>query len=364
MFIMTVKNQQSLRFRKDCYILIVAWSKDLNITQCRINKITDNDSLRVASFWLPEPPNESPWMSYDDVGKPISIINDSALVVDDYNGSFRFFLKAERELKLAIYEHFLDDKEQLLTHGSLRVGIEFVDDGSLPAPHLYMPKFSDYTGDTTDVRFCIAPAIHNENCALDLETGKPLNSCMNWRRIDSIGTECVNSLSLAQMNNSISQFCRNPSTTNSDDCKCENRTKDPRYLKESEKYPQAHDYCWYQNCKSGNYLVRDMGQPVNCNGVYCTVIYNVKDVNGNLVFEGNKVSQDCKSLTSLPQPPVDPELPPVTPPPAKPPTSTPEQRPRPPLTEDNPFQDADQFTRVTLLLVAGILTYKYLTKKK
>lgn len=99
-------------------------------------------------------------------------------------------------------------------------------------------------------------------CPIDPETQKRMNSCLNWRRADLIGDRCYNRLSIRERDDTITRFCNE--NTNAQDCKCVNRHLQNDYKQNKPYNANGHDYCWYQACNSGDYLIRSMNSIVEC----------------------------------------------------------------------------------------------------
>lgn len=89
----------------------------------------------------------------------------------------------------------------------------------------------------------------------------------------------------------------------SDECKCINRNLYKDYTNEKSKKTNipVDDYCWYEPCKSGQYLVKHSDKK-GCFNNICEVSYDIKDVGGNTLLRDNTNYIYCGDYKK--QPPV------------------------------------------------------------
>ena len=101
-------------------------------------------------------------------------------------------------------------------------------------------------------------------CPIDPAKDKRMDLCLNWRRADIIGKICNSHLSNEKRDSSIITFCNEKNSA--EDCRCINRNLQPDFKENKEKHVEDHDYCWYEPCNSGNYLIqKDVKGIVSCN---------------------------------------------------------------------------------------------------
>lgn len=150
---------------------------------------------------------------------------------------------------------------------------------------------------TIDSDFCTkyisttgANKVLGGNCPIDPSTNKQMKHCLNWRRNDDVGKECTLILNQDEKERSIDNFCKN--LPDAEDCRCVNRVFDKTYQSKKSKYP-SHDYCWYEPCSSGWYLVKNQDKKVNCDSSYCQVIYQNENIGGNVTLGENSNVQNC-----------------------------------------------------------------------
>jgi hypothetical protein len=133
------------------------------------------------------------------------------------------------------------------------------------------------------------------SCAIDPETGKQMDVCLNWRRTDSVGSSCREIISSDDENRSITSFCGQLS--DAQDCKCVSRAKSDDYKVNKPLNPD-HDYCWYPQCSSGAYLLMDKDKEIRCESKNCRVQYVNTDVGGAVDITNNKTALDCFNTTA------------------------------------------------------------------
>ena len=92
-------------------------------------------------------------------------------------------------------------------------------------------------------------------CSFDFKNNKYMDSCLNWRRTDIIGEICSR-LSDKKRESSIHTFCNNDYLA--EDCKCVSRNIRQEFIHEKQKLSNnktlSQDDCWYEPCRSSNYL--------------------------------------------------------------------------------------------------------------
>lgn len=132
-------------------------------------------------------------------------------------------------------------------------------------------------------------------CPINPLTGKEMEECLVWRRLDDIGRECreKNILTDDEIEKSIYNFCNEKPSR--EDCRCINRELSDEYKKEKPLHSE-NDYCWFQPCSSGYYLVKNAKTPVQCNSQNCNVIYQIYGTGGSVNFDKNDTRQQCFNI--------------------------------------------------------------------
>lgn len=150
----------------------------------------------------------------------------------------------------------------------------------------FLTLVSQYKNGKLTKNYCISECLNNINdniCPLDLNTNKTFEKCLNWRRVDNVGFECRQLLTKKEMEDSSLIFCGKKENKFEPDCKCINRSSYPDYQKNKEKN-KDHDYCWYQDCKSDNYLTLNI-KPT-CQDIENE--YNIDNVGKSVFIEKSK----------------------------------------------------------------------------
>lgn len=272
----------------DGYGIFVAWfEEESKFENQNFNVVSFNEknsSLNIAKF--PYGIKKKKWVSYNQFYEAVSVLNGTLVQVEKtpYFTQWNFFKK---NLKYTI-EFKSENSTTYINQKEIKFRMMFIQSES---DNFKMPDFNDSEIDSNSIEQCSSSSKYN--CPIDPETNKPMEICLNWRRIDDIGKECQILLTPSLRESSIEVFCK--TEINSKDCKCVNRIFDEEYntKKSLEPYKYLHDFCWYENCKSGYYLLNEVGKEFNCESQFCIVNYNTESGN-DLNFFNNKTVIVCK----------------------------------------------------------------------
>ncbi|QIH04874.1 myristylated membrane protein-like protein [Dasineura jujubifolia toursvirus 2a] len=114
---------------------------------------------------------------------------------------------------------------------------------------------------------------------------------MYWRTTGEYGNKC-RSLISGQSNykeiydRSVDNFCK--TFKYSEDCKCINRHL---YSDYTSKNKNTNDYCWYEPCKSGEYLIKFSDNP--CISDICEVNYDISNVGQDVTLKNINTNLHC-----------------------------------------------------------------------
>lgn len=128
-------------------------------------------------------------------------------------------------------------------------------------------------------------------CPINPDTKKGFNKCLNWRRTDYIGKVCRRILNDKMKEASIDEFCNDGNPA--EDCACVNRGVIDKSYNEKKATHPYDDYCWYNKCTSGAYLLKNKNREIKCANTYCTIQYNAKNIHGDATFDNNVSMLNC-----------------------------------------------------------------------
>lgn len=289
----TVKNNQIFQVpgKKDVHILLTSWKPDNSLKEgiYEIHVYYESQTRKLAKINYVKSQNNK-WNSFDDF--KIDILYDSLIeVIDSSLFTIWTFIPNTTKFKLVLKNL---NSELTSSNWEFRFMLKSINGKML------VPSMLDTTIDTNNSSECtqILDTTNPRNadsCPIDPVTHKPMEMCVNWRRTDDIGKECRKILSHDDIDKSIDNFCSK--YTDAQDCNCVNRAYSSNYNKLKTNYPTTDDYCWYESCKSGAYLIKNQHKPVTCSGVTCIINYNATDTAGNAVFSKNTTHQSCAELS-------------------------------------------------------------------